>query len=135
MTQPSLLDGISDGQVNDLRAFAELLSGRGVDLGAVASSDRDVVWERHVLDSLRALVGLVATDETAYDLGSGGGLPGVPVAIARPDIHVGLVESQRRREAWLEFVAEELGISNVEVIAGRIEELEDPVDVCFARAL
>src|SRR5207244_2433469 len=79
MTQPSLLDGISDGQVNDLRAFAELLSGRGVDLGAVASSDRDVVWERHVLDSLRALVGLVATDETAYDLGSGGGLPGVPV--------------------------------------------------------
>jgi 16S rRNA (guanine527-N7)-methyltransferase len=135
MTQLILLDGIPDEQMDKLRVFAELLSGRGVDLGAVAESDRDVVWERHVLDSLRVAPVLEPSDDSAYDLGSGAGLPGIPLAIARSDLHVGLVESQRRRVAWLEFVRDELALSNVEVVARRIEEVRTTVDVCFARAL
>jgi 16S rRNA (guanine527-N7)-methyltransferase len=135
MTQEPILAEVSSAQITTLERFSSLLSGRGVELGVVANADRGDVWKRHVLDSLRALPSVEDPDTAAYDLGSGGGLPGVPIAIARPDLHVGLVESQRRRVAWLELVVEELGISNVGVVARRIEDVRDPVDLCFARAL
>ena len=135
MTQRSIPADVSDEQVGKLRVYADLVRVRGIRAGAVAESDREDVWERHVLDSLRAVDALGPLDETALDLGSGGGFPGIPVAIVRPELRVALVESQRRRVAWLEFVTDELALSNVEVVARRIEELRTTVDVCFARAL
>src|SRR5207244_13100906 len=96
---------------------------RVVDLGAVAEADRDTMWERHVLDSLRAAPIFEPLDESAYDLGSGAGLPGIPLAIARPDMHFSLVESRWRRVAWLELVTEELSLSNVQVLARRLEDV------------
>jgi 16S rRNA (guanine527-N7)-methyltransferase len=134
MTRKALA-GLTADSVRQLQEYVGLLSSRGVDLGAVAESDRGDLWERHVLDSLRALAALDPSDENAFDLGSGGGLPGIPIAIARPGLRVGLVESQRRRVAWLELVVEQLGLLNAEVIPRRIEDIHGTVDVCFARAL
>jgi 16S rRNA (guanine527-N7)-methyltransferase len=118
-----------------LQAFAALLEERGVRLGLVGEGDREHLWERHVADSFRAVATLRPGDRDAYDLGSGGGLPGIVVAIARPSLRVTLVETQRRRVGWLELVIEELGLENAVARQARIEDLSDPVDVCFARAL
>ncbi len=73
-------------------------------------------------------------DRDAYDLGSGAGLPGVIVAVAWPELLVTLVESRRRRASFLELVVDRLGLGNVRVEAVRVEDLAEPVDVCFARA-
>lgn len=114
--------------------FGALLKERGIRLGLISSGDADRIMERHVLDSLRAAVPVEAVDTSAYDLGAGAGLPGIVVAIARPRLGVRLVEARRLRAAFLEFVVQELGVTNASVAHGRIEELEEPVDLCFARA-
>jgi 16S rRNA (guanine527-N7)-methyltransferase len=73
-------------------------------------------------------------DARALDLGSGAGLPGVVVAIARPTVHVILVEPRRVRVAFLELAVEHLGLANVSVLAARIQDVDDQVDLCFSRA-
>jgi 16S rRNA (guanine527-N7)-methyltransferase len=126
---------LSDAQNRLLQRYEELLAGRGAELGVVAEADRSSIWERHIQDSLRGLAGFGPTDRDAYDLGSGGGLPGIPLAIARPEVRFRLIESQRRRVAWLELVVQELALTNVEVVQARAEAQSDRVDACFARAL
>jgi 16S rRNA (guanine527-N7)-methyltransferase len=126
------LEGI---QVEALLSFELLLIDRAIPLGLVARGDRTTLRERHILDSLRGVLALEPSDTDALDLGSGAGLPGIVVAIARPSLRVGLVEVRRRRVAFLELAVERLGLSNVAVLplpAGRLDRV---VDVCFARAL
>ena len=118
-----------------LLAYEQLLLDPGLDLGVVAEGDRSRIRTRHILDSLRAVEAIRPNDLEALDLGSGGGLPGVVIAAVLPRLHVGLVESRRRRVAFLELVLERLGMPNASVVPSRIEDLSEPVDVCFARAL
>jgi len=121
-------------QAGALLGFESLLRDRAVPLGLIARSDADRLLERHVLDCVRAVPALLTTDREIADVGSGAGLPGIPVAILRPDAHVSLVEPRRRAVAFLELAVERLGLENVEVIAGRAERLERAFDVCLARA-
>ena len=86
------------------------------------------------MDSLRAATVVSATERTAYDLGSGAGLPGVVVAIACPDLQVTLVESRRPRSAFLQLVLDRLELTNGAVSNVRAETLDGPVDLCFSRA-
>jgi 16S rRNA (guanine527-N7)-methyltransferase len=131
----ALLLGLDEGQVAQLRRFSELVAGRGADFGVISNADRDRVWERHVLDSLRVLACLLPEDESLADVGSGGGLPGVPLAIARPDLAVTLVEPRRGRVAFLELARQELSLSNVRVLDARADEVSERFSVCTARAL
>lgn len=126
------LDG---NQAEALLSFELLLLDRAIPLGLVARGERTTVRERHILDSLRAVLALQTTDTGALDLGSGAGLPGIVVAIARPSLRVGLVEARLRRAAFLELAVERLGLSNVTVLPRPAGRLEGVVDVCFARAL
>jgi 16S rRNA (guanine527-N7)-methyltransferase len=119
-------------QLDRLAAFEALLSERAAPLGLVAPGDLGVLRTRHVLDSLRAAP-LVPAGVVA-DLGSGGGLPGIVVAIARSDAVVHLVESQRRRLGFLELAVERLGLSNAVPMGRRVESLEGPYDAVLARA-
>lgn len=121
--------------VDALASFASSLATRGVELGVISRSDAGNVVNRHILDSLRGARAVGPSDQAAYDLGSGGGLPGIPIAIARPQLRVSLVEARRLRAAWLELLVRDLELSNAAVVHGRIEDLVDPVDVCLARAL
>lgn len=102
--------------------------------GLIASSDAERIRERHVLDCLRAVAAIRPGDSTAYDLGSGAGLPGLVVAIAAPSVHVGLVEPRRARIAFIELAIERLELPNASVLAARVQALEAQVDLCFARA-
>jgi 16S rRNA (guanine527-N7)-methyltransferase len=125
---------VTDGQAATLARFEALLLNRAVDLGLVAEGDRNRIRERHLLDCLRAATTVVPTDREACDLGSGAGLPGVVVAVVRPAVHVVLIEARVRRVAFLELAVAELRLSNVAVRHGRIEEMKDLADLCFARA-
>jgi 16S rRNA (guanine527-N7)-methyltransferase len=117
-----------------LLVFEQILAERAVGLGLIARSDRDRIRSRHVLDSLRAVVAVRPEDALAYDLGSGAGLPGVVVAIARPELRVALVEPRKARVAFLELVVEHLELPNAAVVPGRIQDVTEEADLCFARA-
>lgn len=122
-------------QVAALDVYASLLLERAVPAGMIAAADAERVRERHILDCLRAAAVVELGDRDAYDLGSGAGVPGLVVAIARPDLRVTLVETRRRRAAFLELAVERLALDNASVAAVRIEALTEPVDLCLARAL
>jgi 16S rRNA (guanine527-N7)-methyltransferase len=125
---------LPEGGAERLDAYEQLLTTRGADLGVVARSDLPRIRERHLLDCLRAVSAVRADDRAAVDLGSGGGLPGVVVAIACPQLVVTLAERRRNRGAFLELVVLELGLPNAKVAIGDVGALPPTADVCFARA-
>ncbi|MFP1155223.1 16S rRNA (guanine(527)-N(7))-methyltransferase [Mycobacterium sherrisii] len=100
--------------------YAEVLAAAGVERGLLGPREVDRIWERHILNS--AAVGeLLAEGERVVDIGSGAGLPGIPLAIARPDLNVVLLEPLLRRSEFLKETVLELGLT-VEVVRGRAEE-------------
>jgi 16S rRNA (guanine527-N7)-methyltransferase len=100
--------------------YAELLASAGVERGLLGPREVVRVWDRHLLNS--AVVGeLLNPGERVVDIGSGAGLPGIPLAIARPDLHIVLLEPLLRRSEFLNEVVAELGLA-VEVVRGRAEE-------------
>lgn len=100
--------------------YAELLAGDGVQRGLLGPREVDRLWDRHLLNSA-VIAELLDAGERIVDLGSGAGLPGLPLAIARPDLRVVLVEPLLRRSSFLEQVVTELQL-RVEVIRGRAED-------------
>ncbi len=125
---------LASQQLDQLEAFEALIRERAIPLGMVATADAGRLRERHLLDSLRAASVILGSDRTAYDFGSGAGLPGVVVAIACPDLRMTLVESRRPRAAFLQLVVDRLGLANSAVSNERVETLSEKVDVCFSRA-
>ena len=92
----------------------------------------------HLLDSLAVLPYLpLAPSLRVIDIGSGGGLPGIPISIARPAWHVTLLDSNRKKVAFLRQSAAELPLANVEPVAARVEDYAPPAsfDVAISRAL
>lgn len=120
------------------RAYADLLATHGVERGLIGPREVDRLWDRHLLNS--AVVGELIPDRArVVDLGSGAGLPGIPLALVRPDLDITLVEPMARRVAWLDEVVAALQLP-VRVIRGRAEEpaVKDRVggaDVVTARAV
>jgi len=115
-----------------------MLAGPGIDRGVIGPREADRLWDRHLLNSA-VVEELVPDGCRVLDVGSGAGLPGIPLAIARPDLTVVLLEAMVRRVAWLRDVIGELGLP-VSVHRGRAEdssvrdELGD-YDVVTARAV
>lgn len=132
----SRLIGISldPRQLDLLDRYSGLLRERAIPLGFISGSDEHRLEVRHVEDSLRAATAVDKADRSAADLGSGAGLPGIPVAIACPWLIVNLFEARRARAAFLELAVEQLGLSNARVVNRRVEAASERVDVCFARA-
>jgi 16S rRNA (guanine527-N7)-methyltransferase len=100
--------------------FVSLLAEHGVERGLIGPREVDRLWDRHVLNSA-ALAELIPDMAGVVDVGSGAGLPGIPLVIARPDLRVTLLEPMARRVAWLTEVVDELGL-DVRVVRGRAEE-------------
>lgn len=120
------------------KRYVALLTEHGVTRGLIGPREVDRLWDRHVLNSA-VIAELVPESATVIDVGSGAGLPGVPLAIARPDLRVTLLEPMARRVAWLTEVVDELAI-DVEVVRGRAEEPDvrrdiGGADVVTARAV
>jgi 16S rRNA (guanine527-N7)-methyltransferase len=101
--------------------YAEFLAGPGVERGLIGPREVDRLWERHLLNC-GAVAELIPHGSHVVDVGSGGGLPGLVLAIARPDLSMILLEPLLRRTVFLSECVEKLGLSNVEVCRGRAEE-------------
>jgi 16S rRNA (guanine527-N7)-methyltransferase len=120
------------------RRFAELLAGPGREQGVIGPRELPRLWDRHLVNS--AYVGrVVPPGSSVLDVGSGAGLPGIPLALARPDLRLVLLEPMARRVAWLEEVVAALEL-DVTVRRGRAEERETrracgESDVVTARAV
>ncbi len=100
--------------------FVELLAAVGIERGLIGPREVDRLWDRHLLNS--AVVGeRIPNGMRVIDIGSGAGLPGVPLCLARPDLDVTLLEPMARRVAWLEEVVQTLRLSAT-VVRGRAEE-------------
>lgn len=100
--------------------YAEVLAGAGVERGLIGPREVDRLWDRHILNSA-ALGELIQNGDRVVDIGSGAGLPGLPLAIALPDLAVTLVEPMLRRTEFLAEVVAALGLP-VQVHRGRAEE-------------
>ena len=125
---------LSPAQLSLLDAFEALLTEHAVPRGMIGTSDLEHLRERHIQDSLRAVPFLRPGFLAAVDLGSGAGLPGIPVAIARQDLTVTLSEPRQARAAFLELVVERLELTNVRVFPKPAGELvSGSTAVCFAR--
>ena len=119
-----------------IEAYAASLATDGVTRGLIGPREAPRLWERHLLNC--AVLGEVIPEgATVCDIGSGAGLPGVVLAIARPDLAVTLVEPLLRRSTYLTEVSAQLELSNVEVVRARAEELHGKrsFDVVTSRAV
>jgi len=130
-----MVETLPSGARVQLKDFEALLLDRAVPLGMVSARDRDRLWARHVLDSVRGVGCLPEHTRSIVDVGSGAGLPGIPVAICRPDLSVALLEPKSRRAGFLELVVDTLGLRNVSVVVGRATRLSLSADLCLARAV
>lgn len=117
------------------RAFTHALARHGEELGLIGPLELPRLWTRHVLNS--ALVAPLLRPGRVGDVGSGAGLPGLVLAILRPDVSFTLIEPMERRVAWLERQAAELELQNVAVVRARAEEskLFGALDQVTARAV
>lgn len=117
--------------------YAELLATEGTVRGLVGPRETPRLWDRHLLNC--AVLGeLLPSGSVVADVGSGAGLPGIVLGVARPDLRVVLIESLARRTTFLDEVVDELELTQVSVVRGRAEELVGrlgPVDVVTARAV
>jgi 16S rRNA (guanine527-N7)-methyltransferase len=126
---------LSPDQLGRLAGYERLLQEHAPRLGLISPRDVPRIQRRHILDSLRAVPAFGERDRRACDIGSGAGLPGVPLAISLPQCRFVLCEPRRRRAAFLELAVERLGLENAEVAVARAEELPPgSAEVCTARA-
>ncbi|MDQ1289834.1 MAG: rRNA (guanine527-N7)-methyltransferase [Actinomycetota bacterium] len=130
------VDALFGERADTARRFCAHLATSAVARGLIGPREIPRLWERHLLNCA-AIAERVPGNATLVDVGSGAGLPGLAVAIARSDVRVTLVEPLQRRVAWLEEVIDDLSLTRVEVLRARAEDLVGKVhaDVVTARAV
>jgi len=114
--------------------YVQLLTTRGIERGIIGPREAPRLWDRHILNCAVVTPRLPQAASVA-DVGSGGGLPGLVWAIARPDVSMTLIEPLLRRTTFLGEVVDELGLTNVLVHRGRADEVSERYDVVTARAV
>ena len=134
--EPAAAAQLAGDRIDVLRAFTRDLGERGEQLGLIGPLEAPRLWTRHVLNSA-ILAPLIDEGATVADIGTGGGMPGLVLAIVRPDARFLLIEPMERRCHWLNEQVERLGLDNVEVKRGRAEEFHGAfeVDQVTARAV
>lgn len=116
--------------------YAELLATTGIEHGLIGPREGPRIWERHVLNCA-VVESLLPHRCRLLDIGTGAGLPGVVLAIARPDLHITLIEPLERRTRWLQVAIDELRLTQVNVLRGRAESFAGRLQapVVMARAV
>ena len=117
---PDAAGKIFGDRIGIAERYAGLLADMGVEWGLIGPREVERLWDRHLLNCA-AVTELLEPGERVADIGSGAGLPGLPVAIAKPEVRVVLVESLSRRAEFLRMAVADLGL-DVEVIRGRAED-------------
>ncbi len=119
---PTSAQGVFAARLDLAERYAALLADAGVVRGLIGPREAPRLWERHLLNCA-VLADALPEGSDVCDLGTGAGLPGVVLAIRRPDLRITLVEPLLRRTTFLDEVVTDLGLDHVEVVRGRAEEL------------
>jgi 16S rRNA (guanine527-N7)-methyltransferase len=137
-------NGLSIGsdQINQMASYVEMLVDWNKKINLVSRRDEGNIWYSHVLHSISPWFFLEPPHQAKMiDLGTGGGLPGIPLAIVRPDVHLVLLDSIRKKTAAVEDMVKRLGLRDVQVMTGRAEDLvkkgrpSRSFDIVLARAV
>jgi 16S rRNA (guanine527-N7)-methyltransferase len=131
---------LTDEQVGRLSRYLDLLLVANQQMNLTRIASREAAELGHVADSLTLLPYLPREAHRIADVGSGGGVPGIPLAIARPDVQVTLIESTKKKATFLQSAVKDLGLRNVKVNAERAEDVglgfaRETFDVVTARAV
>ena len=116
---------------DEIQAFAHFLATAGIERGLIGPREGERIWDRHIFNCL-PVTQLLPEGTTLFDIGSGAGLPGIVIALARPDIQVTLIEPLERR---VEFLKEATDGLNIEVIRGRAQDVKKSAHYVTARAV
>ena len=118
---PALVGSLFADRTALVERYAALLATSGVERGLIGPREVPRIWDRHIVNC--AVVSeLIPAGEDVLDVGSGAGLPGLVLGLARPDLRITLLEPLLRRTTWLSEVVSDLGLGNVQVLRGRAEE-------------
>lgn len=134
---------VSDEQMQQLASYLHLMLETNKQFNLTAIKDPDQAWKRHIIDSLTLVPGLIEWPQGSrlIDVGTGGGLPGIPLAIVLPQLKVTLLESTGKKAKFCQKVSAELGLENIVVINNRAETLgqnkiyRETFDIAVSRAV
>lgn len=113
--------------------YVEHLATSGIERGLIGPREVPRLWARHMLNCA-VVEEFITPNASVADVGSGAGLPGLCLAIARPDLSLTLIEPLERRVIWLDEVIEDLGLENVDILRSRAEQAVGMVDADFVTA-
>ncbi len=132
--EPAAAGALFGDRIDLARRFTTSLAEQGEERGLIGPLELPRLWTRHVLNSA---IAAPLFEGSVADIGSGAGLPGIVLAIARPDVHWTLIEPMERRVTWLNEQVDDLALSNVTVMRARGEEVPSTVkfDIVTARAV
>ncbi len=131
VSRETLIDQHFPGAREEISHYATLLLTEGIERGLIGPQESERIWERHIFNSLPVAT-LIPHGASVIDIGSGAGLPGIPLALARPDIVMTLIEPLQRR---VDFLNEAVAGLNITVLRGRAEDFKITADVVTARAV
>jgi len=135
-SEPAEAAALFGARIDLARRFTADLAAEGEERGLIGPLELPRLWNRHILNSAIAAP-LFAPGSRVGDIGSGAGLPGLVLAIARPDVRWVLIEPMERRVAWLTEQVQSLGLDNVEIVRARGEDWDEgaTLDAVTARAV
>ena len=136
VSRETLINKYFPGQEGAIRAYAEFLTTAGIERGLIGPREGERIWERHIFNCLPTTQ-LLPQGASLFDIGSGAGLPGIVIALARPDLKVTLIEPLERRVEFLNeaVAAIAAGGVEIEVIRGRAQDVKKSADFVTARAV
>ena len=118
-------------RTQEIHAYAQFLASAGIERGLIGPREGERIWDRHIFNCL-PITQLLPQGASLFDIGSGAGLPGIVIALARPDLSITLIEPLERR---VEFLKEATAGLNIEVIRGRAQDVKKSADFVTARAV
>ena len=136
VSRETLIAKYFPGQEGSIQAFAEFLVGAGIERGLIGPREGERIWDRHIFNCL-PITELLPNGASLFDIGSGAGLPGIVIALARPDLQVTLIEPLERR---VEFLNEAVAAIPdlpfpIQVLRGRAQDVKKSADCVTARAV
>ena len=136
VSRETLIAKYFPGQEGSIQAFAEFLVGAGIERGLIGPREGERIWDRHIFNCL-PVTQLLPNGASLFDIGSGAGLPGIVIALARPDLQVTLIEPLERR---VEFLNEAVAAIPdlpfpIQVLRGRAQDVKKSADFVTARAV